>query len=189
MRKILILLLLSLFTIAIACQSAPEPVEEKAAVEPAPVIEPEEVKKTEPEPLEEVKEEAPEPEVSEMNVSPEEPKKESSHGNSRIISFAPEASGVDAFIARKLDSIAEEIKALGVEHIKVIGYSSRLNSTEEENLIAKKRAESVAGYLMNAGTFKDGDVSIEYMGAREPLASHRDIAGRSKNRRVEIIYE
>ncbi len=180
MRKILILLV-SAVMITVACKSAPEPKEE--AVE-------EQVQAAEQEVVSEpVETETAELEIQEPEVSEQEVEKNKNEETSRIVFFAPKAVEIDAFIAGNLDFIAEEIKELGVKHVTVTGYSARLDSTEEERRISQKRAAAVAEYLMNTGSFSDEGVTIKAMGAEEPLMSHQDIAGRSKNRRVEIIYE
>ncbi len=183
MRKILILLI-SAVMITVACKSAPEPKEE-AVEEQVPPPEPVE-QEVSPEPVEK---ERPEPETREPEVSEQEVEEDKNEEASRIVFFAPKAVEIDAFIAGNLDFIAEEIKELGVKHVTVTGYSARLDSTEEERRISQKRAAAVAEYLMNTGSFSDEGVTIKAMGAEEPLMSHQDIAGRSKNRRVEIIYE
>ena len=76
----------------------------------------------------------------------------------------------------------------GDNSILVAGYTCSLGMEKYNLELSKKRARSVADYLiMNSGIPED-NIRIEYHGEKFPVASNNTEEGRLKNRRVEIRF-
>ena len=66
------------------------------------------------------------------------------------------------------------------------GHTDSTGSTEFNQKLSVKRAESVAEYLSSQGVPRDG-LNASGFGDTNPIASNDTAAGRQKNRRVELI--
>ena len=105
-----------------------------------------------------------------------------------IVYFAPNAYTIDAFTARKLDGIAEQLKAKEVTKVTITGHSAKMDNARDEDRLSLQRAVAVARYFESIGAFDGSSMAIESAGATCPAGSHADIAERKHNRRVEIAY-
>jgi chemotaxis protein MotB len=89
-----------------------------------------------------------------------------------------------------LDTIADFLRATAYRvyvqgHTDDIPIRGGAYSSNEE--LSTARALVIAEYLMRQGDVPASAVAAIGLGEREPLASNEDPAGRSRNRRVEII--
>lgn len=84
-----------------------------------------------------------------------------------------------------LDQIGQEMKKYPSVKFNINGHAS-IEGTEARNMtLSNDRANSVKTYLVNLGVDRD-NLTTNGFGASKPVASNKDEAGRSLNRRVEI---
>lgn len=72
--------------------------------------------------------------------------------------------------------------------IELIGHTDNVGSDEYNLQLSRKRAETVAQYLVSKGISSDR-ISVSGFGSSKPVASNDTEEGRSKNRRVDIKFE
>jgi outer membrane protein OmpA-like peptidoglycan-associated protein len=84
---------------------------------------------------------------------------------------------------RELDIVLKTLDP--AKNIKVIGHTDHMGSEAYNLKLSKRRAKAVKSYL-NSKNWK-GSISTEGMGESKPAASNATEAGRSKNRRCEIV--
>lgn len=70
--------------------------------------------------------------------------------------------------------------------VEIVGHTDDSGSAERNQLLSEKRARAVRDYLIARG-IAPSRLAARGMGAREPLASNDDAAGRARNRRVEFL--
>jgi OOP family OmpA-OmpF porin len=86
-----------------------------------------------------------------------------------------------------LDDVAARVKASkGDEMLMVIGHTDSVGSEAYNQGLSERRAQATADYLVSQGVGADR-VSTKGMGESQPVADNGSKAGRSKNRRVEIL--
>ena len=72
--------------------------------------------------------------------------------------------------------------------IIVAGHTCSLGPEKYNLELSRKRAKSVAAYLMQTKGIPNDNIRIEYYGEKLPLALNDTEEGRSRNRRVEISF-
>jgi outer membrane protein OmpA-like peptidoglycan-associated protein len=72
--------------------------------------------------------------------------------------------------------------------IKLIGHTDNIGSEEHNLQLSRKRAESVARYLVSKG-ISPGRISVQGSGSTSPVASNDTEEGRNRNRRVDIKFD
>lgn len=83
----------------------------------------------------------------------------------------------------KVKTVAEE---LGSSQIVVEGHTDSLGSAQVNDPLSQKRAEAVAQYLGSNGVDADKIEAVGH-GFKKPIAGNKSKAGRSQNRRVDVI--
>ncbi|HVO95792.1 MAG TPA: type IVB secretion system protein IcmH/DotU, partial [Terriglobales bacterium] len=90
---------------------------------------------------------------------------------------------------RKIDDIVETVKRYAPERAIVVeGHASREPGVEEERnqRLSEERARTVAEAFARSG-FRREKLTAQGFGSRRPVVSNSTEAGRTQNRRVEII--
>lgn len=72
--------------------------------------------------------------------------------------------------------------------IEIYGYTDNVGNDEYNNKLSKDRADAVKQLLIENG-FKAEIINSNGMGSEKPIADNRTEEGRSKNRRIEILFE
>jgi OOP family OmpA-OmpF porin len=85
----------------------------------------------------------------------------------------------------KLDEDAKMLNAYPDIHAKISGYTDSIGTKKYNLKLSKARAATVAKYLESKGVAADR-LTEEGYGESNPVASNKTVAGRAKNRRVEI---
>jgi OOP family OmpA-OmpF porin len=86
-----------------------------------------------------------------------------------------------------LMDVANKIKASpGDEYLSIIGHTDSIGSENYNMGLSERRAASVKAYLVEQG-LDAGKISTQGRGESQPVADNKTKAGRSKNRRVEIM--
>lgn len=178
LKGFMLLLILSLIAGISACSSTPKQAEQKPQEQQQPITQEQETT---------VQEKAAEsvPEENKQTIRHEEEKTVSA---GTIVYFAPDSYTVDSSTVYRLDAIAADLKSKNISRIKVVGHSSRLNSSKAEEQISLRRALAVARYFQDIGLFSSENIEISAAGAAQPAGPHAEITERQNNRRVEIHY-
>jgi outer membrane protein OmpA-like peptidoglycan-associated protein len=89
--------------------------------------------------------------------------------------------------AANLNSLAGSLKKYDDSNLMIAGYTDAVGSSDYNQGLSDRRAESAARYLTAHGV--DRHIATAGLGEREPIASNETEAGRHQNRRIEIaIY-
>jgi outer membrane protein OmpA-like peptidoglycan-associated protein len=86
----------------------------------------------------------------------------------------------------KLAKLSGIILAHSGLNLAVEGYTDNVGSDEVNQKLSEQRAESVRGYLIGQG-LGDSTVTSRGFGKTNPADDNSSVAGRQKNRRVEIV--
>lgn len=88
----------------------------------------------------------------------------------------------------KLSKLAGILLAYpGTFHIEVEGHTDAIGSQEYNQKLSEDRAQSVSGYLLNAGITSERIVAVRGFGKLRPVTTNDTPEGRQMNRRVEIV--
>lgn len=85
---------------------------------------------------------------------------------------------------KKLDELADEIKAMGNCQVSVIGHTDNIGTFNVNEAVSIQRARLVADYLKKKGV---NNITARGESYNHPVAGNDTAAGRAKNRRVEIF--
>lgn len=105
---------------------------------------------------------------------------------SATVFFATDDATLSETGAHSIDSLAQALRAVGIMHLKVVGYTDSTGPDAYNDTLSKRRAEAVANEFVNQHFAPSGLESIG-MGKRHPIADNRTAEGRAQNRRVAII--
>jgi outer membrane protein OmpA-like peptidoglycan-associated protein len=85
-----------------------------------------------------------------------------------------------------LEPIIREMKEYPEIEIEIRGHTDSVGNYENNMMLSQQRAESVRMYLVKKGIESTRVRSVGF-GPSSPIADNRTAAGRSKNRRIEVI--
>jgi len=89
--------------------------------------------------------------------------------------------------AINLDGLAKHLSQYDDSNLMIVGHTDAVGSSEYNQSLSERRADSAARYLTAAGVTRH--IATAGVGEREPVAPNTTEAGRQRNRRVEIaIY-
>ena len=86
-----------------------------------------------------------------------------------------------------LNEVATKLKERKDVYMVVIGHTDNVGTAAYNNVLSKKRAESVKSYLVAQGV-ESSRILVESYGFERPLESNTTQEGRAKNRRVEFKF-
>ena len=101
--------------------------------------------------------------------------------------FDVDSSALKPEAAAALDDLAQQIAAAGISRYRVIGHTDSTGSDDYNRSLSQARAYAVRDYLASRPALSGVMSSAFGAGEAEPAASNDTEAGRSANRRVEII--
>jgi outer membrane protein OmpA-like peptidoglycan-associated protein len=101
--------------------------------------------------------------------------------------FDTDSSKLNKPAKEALDKIGQILKVSDSRHIRVRGHTDAMGDETYNLTLSEKRAEGVAEYLIESAELNSDAVSFDGKGAKDPIAENTTVAGRAKNRRVEII--
>jgi OOP family OmpA-OmpF porin len=84
-----------------------------------------------------------------------------------------------------LDELVAQISLGSLQSIEIVGHTDNIGAERYNEALSKKRAASVANYLISKGIPYDKIVQ-QGIGELNPIAPNNDRIGRAKNRRVEV---
>jgi OmpA-OmpF porin, OOP family len=99
--------------------------------------------------------------------------------------FATDSATLTSKATNTLDEFVAAAQNVTLRQVVVAGYTDSTGSASHNRQLSQRRAESVARYLKDQGLHSQSFTAQGY-GAANPVASNSSVAGRAKNRRVEI---
>lgn len=103
------------------------------------------------------------------------------------IFFATNSAQLSGDAKKVLARIGRTLRTLQNRHIRVRGHTDSTGDEEYNQQLSEKRAEAVAGYLVDEAELNPDSLSYDGRGARDPVADNSLEEGRARNRRVEIL--
>jgi len=101
------------------------------------------------------------------------------------ISFDTGSAQIKSGFRPILDSFATSLLNNPGTHVTIVGHTDNTGSDAVNNPLSVNRAASTREYLVSRGVpFQR--IQIDGRGSYQPIASNDTVAGRAKNRRVEI---
>ncbi len=102
------------------------------------------------------------------------------------ILFATDSFAVRSDLRRDLNTVASNLQAYPDSKIQIVGHTDSDGDAAYNQQLSERRANSVADVLLDAG-IPFSRIQTFGRGESQPLASNLDPAGKSENRRVEIV--
>jgi len=101
--------------------------------------------------------------------------------------FGFDSDVVRSDAAANLNNLASNLSNYGDSNMMIAGHTDAVGSSDYNQGLSDRRAESAARYLVSRGVSRH--IATAGLGEREPVASNSTEAGRQQNRRIEIaIY-
>lgn len=101
------------------------------------------------------------------------------------VTFATNSSTISPTMREVLDGVAQNLVQRPQSLIDVMGHTDSTGSDQYNLDLSRRRAESVANYLVSRGVSRARIETIGY-GEQYPIADNTTETGRAQNRRVEI---
>lgn len=103
-------------------------------------------------------------------------------------SFAIDSAALSPQAQRTFNKIAAVLQNYGKTAIHVVGHTDSTGSAQHNMQLSRERANSVADFLVRHGV-NGQRVQTWARGESEPIASNDTKAGRTANRRVDIVIK
>jgi outer membrane protein OmpA-like peptidoglycan-associated protein len=87
-----------------------------------------------------------------------------------------------------LDRLAALLQRCPDQKVEIGGHTDNVGDDEDNQALSQRRADKVVRYLINEGVAAARLTGVGY-GAKKPIASNDDEAGRAENRRIEFILK
>jgi outer membrane protein OmpA-like peptidoglycan-associated protein len=101
------------------------------------------------------------------------------------VTFAFNSGDISAQFYPILDSVALVLEEYDQTFVEVAGHTDSVGSTEYNQKLSERRAESVAAYLVSRKVDAQRLITVGG-GENYPIASNTTAAGQAENRRVEL---
>lgn len=101
------------------------------------------------------------------------------------ISFAFGSADLDARFFPVLDSVSKVVTKYNKTLVEVAGHTDSVGSTESNQSLSERRANTVAQYLISKGIVRERMIVVG-AGENMPVADNNTAEGRALNRRVEL---
>jgi outer membrane protein OmpA-like peptidoglycan-associated protein len=102
------------------------------------------------------------------------------------VTFAVDRSDIQPQFNRVLDDVASTLNQYPATLVDVVGHADATGADAYNQSLSERRASTVASYLVGRSVLP-GRIFVAGMGERQPIASNDSEAGRSQNRRVEVV--
>jgi outer membrane protein OmpA-like peptidoglycan-associated protein len=104
------------------------------------------------------------------------------------VSFDVDSADLSGAARAFLDTVAATLAADPRARVRLDGYTDGMGAAGVNLALSRRRAAAVAGYLVSRG-IPGRRLVVAGPGAAQPVASDATAAGRSANRRVEVLIE
>ncbi|HEY7377145.1 MAG TPA: OmpA family protein [Steroidobacteraceae bacterium] len=101
------------------------------------------------------------------------------------ITFKTDSADLNANFFKVLDSVGLVLKEYDKTIVEVAGHTDSTGSTEYNQALSERRAQTVAQYLEGKGLMQQRIITIG-AGETHPVATNDTPEGRQLNRRVEL---
>ena len=101
------------------------------------------------------------------------------------VTFAFNSGDISAQFYPILDSVALVLEEFDQTFVEVAGHTDSVGSTEYNQTLSERRAQSVAAYLVSREVIAERLITIGG-GENYPIANNTTAAGQAENRRVEL---
>jgi outer membrane protein OmpA-like peptidoglycan-associated protein len=105
------------------------------------------------------------------------------------IHFATDSADLAADSDATLGQMAQLLKVEASLKVFIVGHTDNTGELNHNLALSQKRAEAVARALTTRYGITSQRVAAKGMASYAPVASNRDEAGRSQNRRVELVAQ
>lgn len=102
------------------------------------------------------------------------------------LAFQPNRSALKPGATAVLDKIVVSLRSLPTAELRIVGHTDGAGMSAANDALSLDRAASTRDWLVARG-MSPVRIAVAGRGARDPLASNDDEAGRAANRRVEIL--
>jgi outer membrane protein OmpA-like peptidoglycan-associated protein len=102
------------------------------------------------------------------------------------LTFQPNRSALKPGATAVLDQIVLSLRGLPTAELRIVGHTDSKGAAAANDALSLDRAASTRDWLVARG-MSPVRIAVAGRGARDPLASNDDEAGRATNRRVEIL--
>jgi outer membrane protein OmpA-like peptidoglycan-associated protein len=107
-------------------------------------------------------------------------------GSSKPILFDFDRYNLKPDVRRIVERIGHTLASVGLNSVRVYGYTDGVGTGAYNIRLSKRRAETVAIELVDTGLATDRVDTIG-KGTRDPVGDNRTAAGRAQNRRAAIV--
>lgn len=104
------------------------------------------------------------------------------------VSFASGSATITPGLYPTMDRIATTLNEYPATKISVVGYTDSVGSMESNTELSLRRADAVVNYLSQRGVQRSR-MRVDGRGELNPIADNATEAGRSENRRVEMLIQ
>ena len=102
------------------------------------------------------------------------------------LAFQPNRSALKPTATALLDKIVVALRGVPAAELRIVGHTDAKGAVAANDALSLDRAASTRDWLVARG-MSPVKIAVAGRGARDPLASNDDEAGRAANRRVEIL--
>ena len=102
------------------------------------------------------------------------------------ILFAVDSAALQPTLVSDLRVIGQNLQTYPASSVQVVGHTDNTGTAAYNQDLSERRAQSVASILAQSGV-NAGRIQTIGRGESDPIASNQTSAGRSQNRRVDII--
>ncbi|MFK7899633.1 MAG: OmpA family protein [Cyclobacteriaceae bacterium] len=101
--------------------------------------------------------------------------------------FETDSYAVDTVFQKELAQLVIALQRNKEVSIEVVGHTDNVGSSNDNVILSKKRADSVAKLLTEKG-IDVTRIHVKGLGDIQPIASNQTDEGKQKNRRIEILF-
>jgi len=105
----------------------------------------------------------------------------------QAVNFKTGSAMLTPLSTKALDELITVLKAYPQNKISIEGHTDITGKHTTNLKLSQARAQSVTNYLITQGIPRERIVSVIGYGPDKPIASNKTPAGRTANRRVEVI--
>ena len=102
------------------------------------------------------------------------------------IEFSANSSELPDTEKRKLEEIADILKAISARKIIITGHTALAGTPEDRLITSQARAAEIAAFLISLGVRSEDEITTQGFGSDRPIATNDTPEGMARNRRVEI---
>jgi outer membrane protein OmpA-like peptidoglycan-associated protein len=103
------------------------------------------------------------------------------------LAFAPHSATAGAALRPLLDTLASSLGSSVEVQVAITAHTDGTGSDPQNNTLSLARARAVRDYLVETKGVATPFIQAIGRGARDPVASNDTAAGRTRNRRMEIV--